>query len=139
MFVSFLFTSSPERPADLFVIQILRAVSQKVLTSPSINWREIAYATDGFSGADLQALVYNAHLEVVHASIAMNPIGENSSRDEDKQIEYTTLGGNTSGGVASKAEETALQRRVSRCPFLICGCDLTPPTPATTDKLSVAI
>lgn len=26
--------------------------------------------TEGFSGADLQAVVYNAHLEVVHASIA---------------------------------------------------------------------
>jgi hypothetical protein len=39
-----------------------------------------------FSGADLQAFVYNAHLDVVHASIASN-------RREDIDIEYTTLKG----------------------------------------------
>lgn len=37
---------------------------------PSIDFEYIASETEGLSGADLQAVVYNAHLEVVQASIA---------------------------------------------------------------------
>lgn len=73
----------------------------------------MAKATDGYSGADLQALVYNAHLEVVHASIASTQRNESSSGvAEDVSIKYTVLGGSTEQKVASRAEEAALQRRV---------------------------
>lgn len=37
---------------------------------------QIAAETEGFSGADLQAVMYNAHLEVVQASIASISIGD---------------------------------------------------------------
>ncbi|KAF1929553.1 AAA-domain-containing protein [Didymella exigua CBS 183.55] len=55
-------------------IDILRAVTRKLHLAPSIlgtapsgqNLREIAQATDGYSGADLQAVVYNAQLEAIH-------------------------------------------------------------------------
>lgn len=47
---------------------ILRAVSQKVRVSKEVTggWGWIAEQTDGWTGADLQALVYNAQLEAVH-------------------------------------------------------------------------
>jgi len=47
---------------------ILRAVSTKLQLSPSVFDRlpTIAARTEGFSGADLQALMYNAHLEAIH-------------------------------------------------------------------------
>lgn len=35
--------------------------------SPTVDYDELAADTDGLSGADLQALVYNAHLDVVHS------------------------------------------------------------------------
>lgn len=51
-------------------LDILRAVSGKVVFSPGVQLEEIARRTEGFSGADLQAVVYNAHLEAVQAVIA---------------------------------------------------------------------
>ncbi|KAG0694261.1 hypothetical protein DFH29DRAFT_1006489 [Suillus ampliporus] len=50
-------------------VQILAAVSRKLTLAPSVDFDALAHVTGGFSGADLQALVYNAHLEVVHAAI----------------------------------------------------------------------
>lgn len=53
---------------------ILQALSKKLHISPDIleskdphrNLLEIAFRTDGYSGADLQAVIYNAHLEAIH-------------------------------------------------------------------------
>ncbi|KAL4783989.1 P-loop containing nucleoside triphosphate hydrolase protein [Aspergillus varians] len=47
---------------------IIQAVSKKLLMSEEVAARldEVAARTAGFSGADLQAVVYNAHLEAVH-------------------------------------------------------------------------
>ncbi|KAH7364114.1 P-loop containing nucleoside triphosphate hydrolase protein [Rhexocercosporidium sp. MPI-PUGE-AT-0058] len=49
-------------------IDILRALGTKLKLSDEVlsNLPEIASRTDGYSGADLQALVYNAHLEAIH-------------------------------------------------------------------------
>jgi peroxin-1 len=49
-------------------IDILRALGTKLKLSQEVldNLPEIASRTDGYSGADLQALVYNAHLEAIH-------------------------------------------------------------------------
>ncbi|ORY27869.1 P-loop containing nucleoside triphosphate hydrolase protein [Naematelia encephala] len=53
-------------------VEILGAVSDKLNLSPSVDLGAIATATEGFSGADLQAVIYNAHLAVVHASISVS-------------------------------------------------------------------
>ncbi|KAF2854526.1 peroxisome biosynthesis protein-like protein (PAS1/Peroxin-1) [Plenodomus tracheiphilus IPT5] len=55
-------------------IDILKAVTRKLHLAPSLltsdnageNLREIAQRTEGYSGADLQAVVYNAQLEAIH-------------------------------------------------------------------------
>lgn len=55
-------------------LDILQALSKKlnisadVLTSstPHHTLIEIAHRTEGYSGADLQAVIYNAHLEAIH-------------------------------------------------------------------------
>ncbi|KAJ7690688.1 P-loop containing nucleoside triphosphate hydrolase protein [Mycena rosella] len=91
---------------------ILAAVARKVLLSPSVQLEEIAAATEGYSGADLQALLYNAHLEVVHSSIAATPLDDPAStREEDVPVQFTIIGGAQTTKVASKADEMALQRR----------------------------
>lgn len=50
---------------------IIQAVSKKLLMSEEVVARldEVAERTAGFSGADLQAVVYNAHLEAVHDAL----------------------------------------------------------------------
>lgn len=55
-------------------LDILRAVSSQLKLDPSIlsdeqggqGLREVARRTDGYSGADLQAVMYNAHLDAIH-------------------------------------------------------------------------
>ncbi|CZR51037.1 probable peroxin-1 [Phialocephala subalpina] len=49
-------------------IDILSALGKKLKLSEEVleNLDEIADQTEGYSGADLQALVYNAHLEAIH-------------------------------------------------------------------------
>ncbi|KAE9992519.1 putative pectate lyase A [Venturia inaequalis] len=49
-------------------VDILRAVGRNVKVGAEVErrWGEVAERTDGYSGADLQALVYNAQLEAVH-------------------------------------------------------------------------
>ena len=49
--------------------EILRAVSRKLDLAPDVHLPSVAEQTEGFSGADLQAIMYNAHLEAVHESI----------------------------------------------------------------------
>ncbi|KAK7473010.1 Peroxisome biosynthesis protein pex1 [Stygiomarasmius scandens] len=91
---------------------ILEAVSRKIALSPEVDLQEVTEATEGFSGADLQALMYNAHLEVVNESIASSASSENTvSTDKEIPIQYTTIGGQ-SKPLKSKAEEAALQRRL---------------------------
>lgn len=111
------------------VLQIVEALGRKVTFGSSVDLGALAEATDGFSGADLQALVYNAHLEVVHDAIAAladsNPDSKErvngSGAGAGPDVRYTILGTSTDEGggggkVLSRAEESAFQRRV--CPFL---------------------
>ncbi|KAJ6172702.1 hypothetical protein N7470_001769, partial [Penicillium chermesinum] len=50
---------------------IIKAVSEKLKISEEVASRvdEIAARTEGLSGADIQAVVYNAHLEAVHDAL----------------------------------------------------------------------
>ncbi|KAI0695674.1 AAA-domain-containing protein [Cerioporus squamosus] len=102
--------------------EILEALSRKVAFGSDVDLVALAEATDGFSGADLQALVYNAHLEVVHDAIATLPTGDakprvnGSSSNAASPVKYTVLGGSADEGgrVLSRAEEAAFQRRLQR-------------------------
>ena len=49
--------------------EIIVAISHKVPLAPDVDVNEWAKRTEGFSGADLQALLYNANLETITASI----------------------------------------------------------------------
>ncbi|KAJ7835704.1 P-loop containing nucleoside triphosphate hydrolase protein [Mycena leptocephala] len=73
---------------------ILQAVARKILFSQTVDIDAIAAATEGYSGADLQALLYNAHLEVVHSSIAGSSLDDRpSTREEDAPVQFTVIGG----------------------------------------------
>jgi peroxin-1 len=49
-------------------IDIIQAVSKKLNLSADVQSRvgEISSRTEGYSGADIQAVIYNAHLEAIH-------------------------------------------------------------------------
>ncbi|EIW52807.1 AAA-domain-containing protein [Trametes versicolor FP-101664 SS1] len=103
-------------------IEILDALRRKVAIAPSVDLAELAHETEGFSGADLQALVYNAHLEVIHDTISAFPSSEGSTTagtasgaEGTEPVKYTVLGGQSGDRrVLSRAEESAFQRRLQR-------------------------
>ncbi|KAH7417393.1 P-loop containing nucleoside triphosphate hydrolase protein [Cadophora sp. MPI-SDFR-AT-0126] len=73
-------------------IDILRALGTKLKLSAEVldNLAEIASRTNGYSGADLQALVYNAHLEAIHDVLGDHDHAEISG---SKRINGTTSSG----------------------------------------------
>ncbi|KIK98366.1 hypothetical protein PAXRUDRAFT_692364 [Paxillus rubicundulus Ve08.2h10] len=94
---------------------ILKAVSRKVTLGTSVDFEEIARLTDGYSGADLQALVYNAHLQVVHASIDTISVSSRSAQlNEESPIEYVTLGATGEQKTLSRPEESLIQKRLQQ-------------------------
>ena len=89
-----------EMPSHEDRVDIIQAVSGKLKLSDEAESRldEVAARTDGFSGADLQAVVYNAHLEAVH----------------DALEDHTEAAGNTkTGGSRSSAPGSGGNRTVS--------------------------
>ena len=116
------FLSPPLSHPHPFFMQILQVHARKVPISPDVDFAYLADATEGFSGADLQALLYNAHLEVVHASVGEGPATSAASsnnisktdRVDDTPIEYTFFGGPAQKTVKSRAEQMAAQRRVNK-------------------------
>ena len=108
---------------------ILQAHARKVPISHDVDFDHLADATGGLSGANLQALLYNAHLEVVHESIqvggghqiSVSTCSEGSSSkihrvDNTTAIDHTSFGGpapaQSNNAVKSHAEQMIVHRRV---------------------------
>lgn len=93
-------------------LQILKAVARKLVISPDVDFAEVASKTEGFTGADLQALLYNAHLDVIHSAIAEEPVTATTNRLDEVPLEYMVIGTGENERM-SKAEELALEQKVS--------------------------
>ncbi|KAG6837810.1 hypothetical protein H0H93_016178 [Arthromyces matolae] len=94
--------------------EILEAVGRRVSTSSSVDWEEIASKTEGFSGADLQALVYNAHLDSIHRSIQTSSDIKvtNPLFNDDGPVLFKVFGGGLVSEHQSKAEQSSLEKRL---------------------------
>ncbi|CAG7848726.1 Peroxisome biogenesis factor 1 AltName: Full=Peroxin-1 [Serendipita indica DSM 11827] len=94
-------------PTQLERKEILQAIARKMHVDSSVDFEHIAASTEGYSGADLQALVYNAHLESVHDAFSgTTPV----DAVETKTPEFVILNG--AKGV-SKAENSAIAARIA--------------------------
>ncbi|EJT96675.1 AAA-domain-containing protein [Dacryopinax primogenitus] len=93
---------------------ILRALGRKVHYATELDLKMLARHTEGFTGADLQALIYNAHLEAVHASLKTAPTGMagHTGSDAPRATEFVALNVHSKGPVMSKAIAAALDARV---------------------------
>ncbi|TKY89111.1 hypothetical protein EX895_001642 [Sporisorium graminicola] len=99
-------------------VDIMKAIARKVHLHPEVDLERWAARTEGFSGADLQALLYNAHLEAIHESINAATEEKKGEAKQDKDaagadgaLKFTTIGG---GGkkTLSGAERQALIRKL---------------------------
>jgi len=99
--------------------EILQVVAQKVHLAPDVELDFYASSTEGYTGADLQALIYNAHLEAVHARLDQSTSLANGDHqregeddDADDDVQFTTFGGLPGSTVTTKEEEMRLKRRI---------------------------
>ncbi|KZT58647.1 AAA-domain-containing protein [Calocera cornea HHB12733] len=107
---------------------ILRALGRKVHYSADMDLSMLSRRTEGYTGADLQALVYNAHLEAVHASLKTTAITVNGDSSKASQgTAYVAVPANVKGTVKSRAEAAALTARID----LIARNQIEPIVPST--------
>lgn len=98
-------------------LQIMLACSRKIALAPSVDLSLYATRTAGFSGADLQAFIYNAHLDAIHAGLSASMEGDvttSGGAEEGREIVHVAFGGGTEGKVLSRAEQAGVTKRVSR-------------------------
>lgn len=103
-------------------LEIMQACARKIAMSADVDLQDYVDETEGYSGADLQAVVYNAHLECIHSSIAANKQDQSHGSDahaenDPADIEYISFTGQrqVNGHTPqSKAEKAKLNRRVRR-------------------------
>lgn len=62
--------------------QIMQAVSRKITLDSNVDLEEYVDSTQGFSGADLQAFIYNAQLEAVHDIVEEDREGPSTRSSE---------------------------------------------------------
>lgn len=62
----------------------MQAVSRKIALDSSVDLEEYVDATQGFSGADLQAFIYNAQLEAVHDIVEEDRHDPSASRSNSE-------------------------------------------------------
>lgn len=95
-------------------VDILKAQSSKMLLSEDVQLADMAKMANNFTGADLQALLYNALLNAVHAKIevakASLPLISNG---EAKKLDYSVLQLNGDAKLTTKEERQKLEKRVS--------------------------
>ena len=106
----------------------MRAIARKLSVDSSVSFTSLAHETEGFTGADLQALLYNAHLEVIHEILEnskdSSKTSHQSSLNEDfSRINYEfidlSIDQNSKKMAMSLAEQTAESKRVSNSSTLL--------------------
>jgi peroxin-1 len=107
----------------------MQSSARKIHLSPSVSLSSFASLTEGYSGADLQALIYNAHLDAIHEQLTAAE-GEKERdgggrKEEEEGVRYVSIGGREGEKVLSAAEQASVNKRV-RCrlssssfPFLL--------------------
>lgn len=85
-----------------------------------VNLIEYAEKTEGFSGADLQGFLYNAHLEAIHGAIDMDSFKQaqnrksSSGKNEKSDFVVSSGGNNKKKNVPlTLAEKSQISSRVN--------------------------
>ncbi|XP_040820646.1 peroxisome biogenesis factor 1 isoform X2 [Ochotona curzoniae] len=79
-------------------LEILKALSASLPLAEDADLQHVAALTDSFTGADLKALLYNAQLEALHASLLPSGLQDGpSSSDSDLSLSPMVLLNHSSG------------------------------------------
>ncbi|KAI8639618.1 P-loop containing nucleoside triphosphate hydrolase protein [Parasitella parasitica] len=66
-------------------LEILEALASKMQLASDVDLKVYAEKTEGFSGADLQGFLYNAHLEAIHGAIDIDSFKEAQNTKSTKK------------------------------------------------------
>jgi len=115
--------------------EILTCLARKMEVAEDVDLMDTAKRTEGLTGADLQAVLYNAHLEAIRIAIdreeaikkeqnsnqnsgSSSPVagassnGSGRGREDSKVMRFVSLGGKGFGaGMASKKANLTLAER----------------------------
>ncbi|ODV88101.1 hypothetical protein CANARDRAFT_216292 [[Candida] arabinofermentans NRRL YB-2248] len=75
-------------------LDIIKTVVKKFNIDPECDLSHLAAETDGYSGADLQALIYNSYLKAVHENLdelTKNFNSGNSNKNDKNNVEFFTM------------------------------------------------
>jgi len=92
-------------------MEILNALARKMTLAADVDLAYYAERTEGLSGADLQAFLYNAHLESIHGAIAIDSFearSKETDKPQDAKSSFVMFGGDY--GVEKKAPLTLAER-----------------------------
>lgn len=82
----------------------------------SIDLEKAADMTDGYSGADLQAVIYNSHLESVHDTLSQIEMPSSPSSSSQKASPEFVVLKSGENKQESRAEAAATAARVREFP-----------------------
>lgn len=97
-------------------VDILRAIARKVPLDADVDLDVWAQRTEGYSGADLQALMYNAQLETINESLQGPETRHTTETQDTLNVAYVSISpadDNTAHAV-SGAQKAALSSRLER-------------------------
>lgn len=107
-----------DMPSQADRLDILKAIARKVHVASDVDLAHWAQRTDGYSGADLQALVYNAHLEAINERIRDEEQPHAITRPDDTpNVSYVALAPTNEAQAPttqSHAQKAALADRLQR-------------------------
>ncbi|ODQ63998.1 AAA-domain-containing protein [Nadsonia fulvescens var. elongata DSM 6958] len=98
-------------------LDILKAVQGDIKLAPEVELTQIAESTDGYSGADLQAVLYNAYLEAIHDVIDIpqeddfDNRGQSNKPIHSDRIDFMELSLNSTKHVEDTNGESPVYRR----------------------------
>lgn len=104
-------------------VQILQAQSRNLNMGPDVDLQDVAEWCEHYTGADLQAMLYNAQLEAIHRSIDLNyeaklNAGQNNDKDEHELVTILQLDDNIKAMQHLSAElKTQMVKKVRHLPY----------------------
>ncbi|OJD25107.1 hypothetical protein ACJ73_03530 [Blastomyces percursus] len=98
-----------DMPSHSDRVDIIQALSKQLKLSDEVMARvgEIADRTQGYSGADLQAVVYNAHLEAIHDALGDRSSDSTNPQNKSKAPAITNGVNPSVNGTSASPEKSA--------------------------------
>ncbi|KAI5950180.1 PEX1 [Candida jiufengensis] len=99
-------------------LDILKSITNKMELSDDVDLNEIAKNTNGFSGADMQGLGYNAYLKAVHVRLEALEAQENSeekgTNNDESNIEFFKVSGDDKNLKLKSTERVKLLHQIQQ-------------------------